>query len=111
MQINTRIPTLKRAWDILEEAGLEALLGGGVFKLDLLNMCNVLLGQGRLVEFLQVITGQPENPFDIELSEALGVAKSFFGQARAVLAESGLLVTLPGQASSPTPNTPTPTGE
>lgn len=81
MKVYDDINTLKRAWDILKECGLEFLLTGisGDLEIDAVKLLNKLLSEDKLVEFMQVITHDNTTHFDyMKLSEVAEIANSFF---------------------------------
>lgn len=93
MQVYTTIKTLKKAWNCLKELGMEGLLSGGEVKIDIDTLLGLLLNEGKLNEFCQIITKSDVDFEEKELEDVMKVINDFFtgiGSALQGLALAGI---------------------
>jgi len=86
MKVYANINTLKKAKAILNDCGLDALLGGDEKEFNLLKIIDMLIEKDILVEFLQVITRDNETDFaEMEMEEIGVIIESFFQNISKIL--------------------------
>jgi len=79
MQVFTNVKVLKKAWNLLKELKLEGLLSGGDVKLNVVDLADQLLVNGKFNEFCQIITKNDTMDFEeMELIDVMEVISSFF---------------------------------
>lgn len=78
MKTYTDIKTLKKAWNLLKELGLEKLLSGGKVTVDIVSTVNNLLAEGKLNRFCQIITKQEIDFEELQLEEVTEIVSDFF---------------------------------
>jgi hypothetical protein len=79
MKVYTDLSTLKKAWRIVKELNLEALLMGGKIELNVVDFIDDLLDNDKLKEFCQVITKSEDNFEEMQLGEVMEIIADFFG--------------------------------
>ena len=83
MKVKTNVKTLKRAWRLLKDLGLENLLSGGKITVNVVELVDSLLEEGKLNEFCQTITGNEIDFEELELIEVAEVISGFFFSIKA----------------------------
>ncbi len=90
MRVYTNIKTLKQVKRILAELELSGMIEGEkVQSVDLSEILDKLLDQGKLVEFLQIVTKDTETDFEeMEAKEIGEIIQGFFTGITGFLPES-----------------------
>jgi len=82
MQIKNGLPTLEKAWRVIDEAGLAVLFDGsnqdGENQADFNSIVSKLLTEGLLRKFLEVILVEPEKIDNASLDELGEAVADFF---------------------------------
>jgi len=78
MKIYTDIKTLKKAWNLLKELDLQELLSGEAIKIDVIKTVDMLLEEGKLNEFCQIVTKTDIDFEEMKLDEVSEVLSGFF---------------------------------
>ena len=78
MKAHTDIKTLKKAWNLLKELDLQALLSGEEIKIDVVKTLDRLLEEGKLNEFCQIVSKTDTDFEEMQLDEVSEVLSGFF---------------------------------
>ena len=90
MKVYTNIKTLKKAWELLKEMKLEGLLSGGAVKVNIGELIDSLLADGKLNEFCRTITQSEIDFEEMELEDIVEMLFGFFQRIGSTFQKMGL---------------------